>query len=31
VWIYTPLWRAEESIDVLPGQRATLRLHREID
>jgi hypothetical protein len=31
VSIYTPLWRTEESIDVVPGERATLRLHCDIE
>jgi hypothetical protein len=30
VWIYTPLWRPEETIDVVPGQRAVVRLHCDI-
>jgi hypothetical protein len=31
VRIYTPLWRTEEAIEVVPGQPATLRLHRDVD
>ncbi len=29
--VYTPRWRAEETVDVVAGQPTTIKLHREVD